>query len=221
MIQYKEKGRGRPDTRMSLLSYPVLMAADILLYRTDSVPVGDDQTQHVELARDLAQRFNRTYPGPDGPVFVVPRVVHPTVGIRLRNLQDPMIKMSKSDPNPAGVIYLLDPSEVIRRKIRRAVTDSAPGLTYDPELRPGLANLLELGAACGAGTIQQLINHHDSFGSLKETVAEAVISTLEPIRNRYAELSADTVREVFARGAERARAAASPTLAAARAAMGV
>ncbi|QGN33311.1 tryptophan--tRNA ligase [Microlunatus sp. Gsoil 973] len=221
MIQFKDKGRDRPETRMSLLSYPVLMAADILLYRTDSVPVGDDQTQHVELARDLAQRFNRDYPGQDGPVFVVPRVVHPSVGIRLRNLQDPMIKMSKSDPNPAGVIYLLDPPEVIRRKIKRAVTDSTPGINYDPDHRPGLANLLELGAACGAGTIQDLIDDHDSFGSLKQTIAEAVITTLEPIRTRYAELSADAVREVFARGAERARAAASPTLAAARSAMGV
>ncbi|MBO0812033.1 MAG: tryptophan--tRNA ligase [Microlunatus sp.] len=221
MIQYKQKGRGRPDTRMSLLSYPVLMAADILLYRTDAVPVGDDQTQHVEMARDLAQRFNRDYPGRGGPVFVVPRIVHPPVGVRLRNLQDPQAKMSKSDPNPAGVIHLLDPAEVVRRKVKRAVTDSLPGVDYQPGRRPGLANLLELGAACGGGTIDELVDDHDSFGTLKDSVAEAVNATLEPIRRRYAELTTEEVRSAFADGAERARGAAAPTLAAARQAIGL
>jgi len=221
MIQYKEKGRGRPETRASLLSYPVLMAADILLYRTEAVPVGADQRQHVEIARDLAQRFNRDYPGQGGPVFVVPEVVHPTVGLRLRNLQDPTIKMSKSDPNPAGVIYLLDPPEVVRRKIKRAVTDSLPGVSYDPETRPGLANLLELGAACAAGTIEQLVDDHHSFGTLKAAVAEAVIDTLEPLQERYAQLTPEDVRSAFDSGAERARATAAPTLAAARAAIGL
>jgi len=221
MIQYKEKGRGRPETRASLLSYPVLMAADILLYRAESVPVGGDQTQHVEIARDLAQRFNRDYPGRQGPVFVIPAVVHPKIGVRLKNLQDPMIKMSKSDPNPAGVIYLLDPPEVIRRKIKRAVTDSLPGITYDPQSRPGLANLLELGSACGAGSIDRLVDDHGSFGPLKATVAEAVINTLEPLQQRYAALSIDDVRYAFAAGAVRARATAGPTLAAAREAIGL
>lgn len=221
MIQYKEKGRGRPETRASLLSYPVLMAADILLYRTESVPVGDDQTQHVEIARDLAQRFNRDYPGQHGPVFVIPQVVHPKVGLRLKNLQDPMIKMSKSDPNPAGVIYLLDPPEVVRRKIKRAVTDSFPGVSYEPQSRPGLANLLELGAACGAGSVDQLVDDHDSFGPLKATIADAVISTLEPLQTCYSRLSADDVRSAFDAGAVRARATAGPTLAAARQAIGL
>jgi tryptophanyl-tRNA synthetase len=221
MIQYKEKGRDRGETRMSLLSYPVLMAADILLYRTAHVPVGDDQSQHVELARDLAQRFNRDYPGADGPVFVVPQIVHPPVAARVRNLQDPLAKMSKSDPNPAGVIYLLDAPDVVRRKIRKAVTDSEAGISYEPERRPGLANLLELASACGAGTIQDLVATHDSFGRLKHTAAEAVIATLEPIRQRYAELPSDDVRSAFRVGAVRARAAASPTLAAARRAIGL
>jgi tryptophanyl-tRNA synthetase len=221
MIQYKEKGHGRPDTRMSLLSYPVLMAADILLYRTAEVPVGDDQTQHVELARDLAVRFNRDYPGADGPVFVVPEVINPEVAARLRNLQDPTAKMSKSDPNPAGVIYLLDPPDIVRRKIKRAVTDSGSDIGYDPDKRPGLANLLELGAGCSDQTIEQLINAHTSFGALKATVADAAIAVLEPIQRRYAELDRGDVARVFAGGSERARAVAAPTLAAAQAAIGL
>lgn len=221
MIQFKEKGRDRPDTRMSLLSYPVLMAADILLYRTAEVPVGDDQSQHVELARDLAIRFNRDYPGADGPVFVVPDVVNPEVAARLRNLQDPTAKMSKSDPNPPGVIHLLDPPDLVRRKIRRAVTDSEPGISYDPVRRPGLANLLELGAGCTGLPVEKLINEHNSFGALKATVADATIAVLEPIQRRYAELTPEEVAGVFAAGSERARAVAAPTLAAARQAIGL
>ena len=221
MIQYKEKGRGRPDTRMSLLSYPVLMAADILLYQARDIPVGDDQSQHVELARDLAQRFNRDYPGTDGPVFTVPVAVNPTVGARLRDLQDPTLKMSKSSTNPAGVIYLLDPPEVITRKIKRAVTDSDPGISYQPEQRPGLANLLDLGAATTDRSVQELIDTHTSFGGLKKTVTDAVIAITEPIRRRYAELDPADVQMIFADGAERARKVAAPTLAAARDAIGL
>ncbi|QDP97409.1 tryptophan--tRNA ligase [Microlunatus elymi] len=221
MIQYKEKGRGRPDTRMSLLSYPVLMAADILLYQAEKIPVGDDQTQHVELARDLAQRFNRDYPGSDGDVFTVPEVINPKIAARLKDLQDPAVKMSKSSTNPAGVIYLLDSPETIRRKIKRAVTDSEPGISYRPDERPGLANLLDLGAATSGLTVQELINSHTSFGTLKNTVADAVIAIIEPIRTRYAEIDPAEVRMIFARGAEQARAAAAPTLAAARDAIGL
>ena len=221
MIQYKEKGRGRPDTRMSLLSYPVLMAADILLYQARDIPVGADQTQHVELARDLAQRFNRDYPGTDGPVFTVPMAVNPSVGARLRDLQDPAIKMSKSSTNPAGVIYLLDSPDVVRRKIKRAVTDSEPGISYEPERRAGLANLLDLGSATSGQSVRQLIDGHTSFGGLKTTVAEAVIAITEPIRRRYLELDPGEVRKIFARGAEQAREVAAPTLAAAQEAIGL
>jgi tryptophanyl-tRNA synthetase len=221
MIQYKEKGRGRPDTRMSLLSYPVLMAADILLYQATEVPVGDDQDQHVELARDLAQRFNRDYPGVDGPVFTVPRAVNPPVAARVMDLQQPTIKMSKSNPNGAGVLYLLDPPEVLRRKIKRAVTDSLPGISYDPEQRPGLANLLELGAACSDTSIEDLVGRHQAFGTLKAEVADAVISIVEPLQRRYAALDAAELSAAFDSGAERARAVAAPTLRAARSAIGL
>ncbi|SDT29996.1 tryptophan--tRNA ligase [Microlunatus soli] len=221
MIQFKEKGRDNGETRMSLLSYPVLMSADILLYQAAEVPVGQDQSQHVELARDLAQRFNRDYPGQDGPVFTVPVTVNPPVAARLRDLQRPTIKMSKSATNPAGVIYLLDGPDAVRRKIRRAVTDSEPGISYQPDRRPGLANLLELVAACAGRSVTEVADDHDSFGSLKATAADAVIATLEPIQRRYAELAPDQVDAVFAAGAERARSTAGPTLAAARQAIGL
>ena len=221
MIQFKEKGRGNGETRASLFSYPVLMAADILLYRAGEVPVGDDQSQHVELARDLAQRFNRDYPGEDGPVFVVPRTVNPVVAARVMDLQRPTIKMSKSATEASGVIYLLDPPDVVRRKIRRAVTDSLPGLEYRPDVRPGLANLLELGAACSGEPIQQLVDRHRGFGDLKATVTDAVIAVQEPIQRRCAELDDDEVTAIFADGADRARIAAAPTLAAARKAIGL
>jgi tryptophanyl-tRNA synthetase len=221
MIQYKEKGKGKPETRMSLLSYPVLMAADILLYRTAEVPVGDDQAQHVELARDLAQRFNRDYPGLDGPVFTVPKVVHPQVAARVMDLQQPERKMDKSAVQGSGVIYLLDPPDVVRHKIKRAVTDSRPGLEYRPDVRPGLANLLELGAACSDISIEKLITGHRGFGDLKETVADAVIAMLQPLQRRYADLQPEEVSAAFAAGARRAREAAAPTLAAARAAIGL
>jgi tryptophanyl-tRNA synthetase len=221
MIQYKEKGRGRPNTRMSLLSYPVLMAADILLYRAAEVPVGDDQDQHVELARDLAQRFNRDYPGPDGPVFTVPTAINPTLAARVMDLQQPMIKMSKSSPNDTGTLYLLDPPDVLRRKIRRAVTDSQSGITYERQGRPGLANLLEIGASCAGGSIEDLIDRHHSFGTLKEEISDAVIGMLEPLQRRYAETDPDQVTAAFDIGAQQARTTAARTLAAARTAIGL
>ncbi|MDX6360982.1 MAG: tryptophanyl-tRNA synthetase, partial [Nocardioidaceae bacterium] len=151
MIQFKEKGRGVASTRASLYTYPVLMAADILLYRPSPVPVGDDQRQHVELTRDLALRFNRTY----GAVFTVPEVTVPTAGARVMDLQDPTRKMSKSDPVGAGVVFLLDGPEVVARKIARAVTDSDTGadaVRHEPAAKPGVSNLLEIAAACSGTT---------------------------------------------------------------------
>lgn len=221
MIQYRDKGRGRQETRMSLLSYPVLMAADILLYQATQVPVGEDQSQHVELARDVAQRFNRDYPGADGAVFTVPVTVNPPVAARLRDLQQPTVKMSKSATNPAGVVYLLDRPDDVRRKIKRAVTDSERGISYEPVRRPGLANLLELTAVCTGASIRSVIDDHDSFGALKATATEAAIATLEPIQRRYAELDPDQVRAAFAAGADRARSTAGQTLKAARQAIGL
>ena len=148
MIQFKEKGRNQPSTRASLFTYPALMAADILLYRPEQVPVGDDQRQHVELTRDLALRFNTTY----GPVFTVPELVTPPVGARVMDLQDPTSKMGKSHEDGSGIIYLLDPPDVVRRKVGRAVTDSETGpdaVRRDRAAKPGVTNLIDILEACG------------------------------------------------------------------------
>ncbi|CAN5498664.1 tryptophan--tRNA ligase [soil metagenome] len=218
MIQFKEKGRGVGSTRASLFTYPALMAADILLYRPEQVPVGDDQRQHVELTRDLAARFNATY----GPVFTIPEVTTPPVGARVMNLAEPTRKMSKSDAEAAsGSVLMLDPPDVIRRKVARAVTDSDVGtgaVVADRETKPGVTNLLEILAACG-GSADGLT----TYGALKRAVTDAVVAELEPVQKRYAELAADRthVSEVYARGAERATAVTEPVLAAAYAAIGL
>ena len=217
MIAFKEKGRGVASTRASLFTYPVLMAADILLYRPEQVPVGDDQRQHVELTRDLAIRFNSTY----GNVFTVPEITTPAVGARVMNLADPTTKMGKSGSGVAGVVRLLDPPDVVRRSIARAVTDSDLGpdvVRADRDLKPGVTNLLEILEACG-GSPAGLT----TYGALKRAVTDAVVAELEPIRKRYAELAADPthVSAVFDRGAARARAVTEPVLAAASAAIGL
>ena len=222
MIQYKEKGRGRPQTRTSLLTYPVLMAADILLYRPSQVPVGDDQRQHVELARDLALRFNREY----GAVFTVPEITVPPAAARVRDLQDPTRKMSKSDPVGAGVVFLLDPPDVVARKVARAVTDSDTGpdaVRHDPGTKPGVSNLLEILAACTGVPPAEAGADVSTYGQLKKVVTEAVLSVLEPLQARYLALADDPayVDGVFAAGSERCRAETAPVLAAARAAIGL
>ncbi|MEV5913043.1 tryptophan--tRNA ligase [Streptomyces sp. WAC 01325] len=223
MIQYKEKAarervRGG-SVRLSLLTYPVLMAADILAYGTDEVPVGDDQTQHVELARDLAARFNDRY----GHTFVVPRATSPQVAARVMNLQDPVSKMGKSDDSGPGIVYLLDEADVVRRKIMRAVTDSGREVVYDREAQPGLANLLEILAACTGGNPSELSGVYESYGSLKNDTAEAVIGVLKPVQDRHRELCTDPgyVEGVLRDGAERARAMARPTVDAAYRAIGL
>jgi tryptophanyl-tRNA synthetase len=218
MIQYKEKGRGRPSTRVSLYTYPVLMAADILLYRPSRVPVGDDQRQHVELTRDLAVRFNNTY----GPVFTVPEVVTPTAGARVMDLQDPTRKMSKSAAPGAdgGVVRLLDPPDVVRRKIARAVTDSdtGPGAIRASQEKPGVTNLLDVLEACG-GSAEGIT----TYGALKAAVTDVVVAVLEPVQKRYADLAAEPayVTAVFDAGASRCREVTAPVLAAAEAAVGL
>lgn len=216
MIQFKEKGRGRDSTRVSLYTYPVLMAADILLYRPQRVPVGDDQRQHVELARDLAQRFNTTY----GPVFTVPEMSVPPTGARVMDLSDPTRKMSKS-AGAAGSIYLLDPPDVVRRKVARAVTDSDTGpeaVRPDRERKPGVTNLLDILAACGGST-----DGLTTYGALKRAVTDAVVAALEPLQHRYEDLAADPghVAAVLDTGAERCVHVTAPVLAAARTAMGL
>ena len=226
MIQYKEKGQvdgvARPRTRVSLFTYPVLMAADILLYQPRQVPVGEDQRQHVELARDVAVRFNRAY----GPVFTVPETVSPSVGARVMDLQDPTRKMSKSDPVDAGVIFLLDDADVVARKIARAVTDSESGagaVRHDRARKPGVSNLLEILAACTGTDPVSAAEGVSTYGRLKAATTEAVLGLLAPLRRRYDELvgEPEAVDEVFAEGEARARAATEPVLAAAFDAIGL
>lgn len=216
MVQFKEKGRGVDSTRVSLFTYPALMAADILLYRPTQVPVGADQKQHVELARDLAQRFNKRY----GPVFTVPEVVTASDGTaRVMDLLHPERKMSKS-ADAAGSILLLDPPDVVRRKVARAVTDSdtGPSAVRSDPAKPGVSNLLAVLEACG-GSAAGLT----TYGALKAAVTDAVVATLEPVQKSYAELAADPghVASVFAAGAERCRQVTAPVLEAAQAAMGL
>lgn len=203
MIQFKEKGEGQAGVRLSLLTYPVLMAADILLQGADEVPVGEDQRQHVELARALARRFNATY----GEVFTVPSAVLPHTAARVRDLSDPSRKMSKSSRDAAGVVFLLDEPDLIRRKIRRAKTDSFTVPAYDPDRRPGVANLLEILAACTDRQPQDVAGEYPTYGALKEAVAEAVIETLRPVQQRTAELLADPAELARVRKAGAARAA--------------
>ncbi|MFD9442774.1 tryptophan--tRNA ligase [Streptomyces sp. NPDC060006] len=223
MIQYKEKAateRARGGSvRLSLLTYPVLMAADILAYGTDEVPVGDDQAQHVELARDLAVRFNQRYEH----TFVVPRATHPEVATRVMNLQEPTSKMGKSDDVGPGIVYLLDEPEVVRKKIMRAVTDSGREVAYDREARPGVSNLLEILAACAEGNPNDLAGVYESYGSLKKDTAEAVVELLGPVQQRHKELCADPayVEGVLREGAEKAREMARPTVDSAYRAIGL
>ena len=216
MIQFKEKGRGVESTRASLYTYPALMAADILLYRPQRVPVGADQRQHVELTRDLAVRFNRAY----GPVFTVPEITVPAAGARVMRLDDPTRKMGKSDTDAAGVVLLLDPPDVVRRKVARAVTDSdtGPSAVRSDPAKPGISNLLDVLAACG-GSADGIA----TYGALKRTVTDAVVAVLEPLQKRYAELAGDPahVSSVFEAGAARCRDVTAPVLAAAQAAMGL
>ncbi|MFF7204396.1 tryptophan--tRNA ligase [Streptomyces sp. NPDC008141] len=223
MIQYKEKGAlaraAGQSVRVSLLTYPALMAADILAYGTDEVPVGEDQTQHVELARDLAVRFNQRY----GHTFTVPKATHPSVAARVMDLQDPTSKMGKSHESAAGIIYLLDDADVVRKKIMRAVTDSGSEVAYDRENSPGIANLLEILASCSGGNPIDLAGVYESYGALKKDTADAVVELLRPVRERYAELAADAghVDEVVRKGAERARGMARPRVNAAYEAIGL
>ncbi|MEU1594222.1 tryptophan--tRNA ligase [Streptomyces sp. NPDC005708] len=223
MIQYKEKAARERErggsVRLSLLTYPVLMAADILAYGTDEVPVGDDQTQHVELSRDLAVRFNQRY----GHTFVVPRATHPEVATRVMNLQEPTSKMGKSDDSGPGIVYLLDEPDVVRKKVMRAVTDSGSDVVYDREARPGVSNLLEILAACEGRSPEELSGAYDTYGALKKDTAEAVVELLRPVQERHRALCADPgqVDEVLRAGAERAREMAAPRVDAAYRAIGL
>jgi tryptophanyl-tRNA synthetase len=219
MIQFKQKGR-RSATRASLYTYPCLMAADILLYDTERVPVGGDQDQHVELCRDLALRFNRQY----GDTFVVPELAPPELAARIADLSQPTTKMSKSSPeSAAGVIRMLDDPAVIRRKISRAVTDSEADVRYDPLAKPGIGNLLEIVAALTGTAPSRVAEGYSSYGHLKADCADLVIAALGPIQRRYASLIAapDELAAMLAIGVGRAERQADAVLARASAAIGL
>ncbi|HEY1733173.1 MAG TPA: tryptophan--tRNA ligase, partial [Acidimicrobiales bacterium] len=209
MTQFKEKGRGNDTARVGLLTYPVLQAADILLYDADRVPVGEDQRQHLELARDLAIRFNHRY----RDTFVVPEGVFPAVGARVMDLQHPERKMSKSVDSPLGTVAVLDDPATIERKVRKAVTDADGDVRYDPDDKPGLSNLLDLLAAATDRRPVDVAAGYSRYGDLKNDVAEALVELLRPVRQRHAALSSDlgAVRGILAAGAERAHAVASAT----------
>ncbi|HUZ43035.1 MAG TPA: tryptophan--tRNA ligase [Acidimicrobiales bacterium] len=219
MTQFKDKSDGQETVRAGLLTYPVLMAADILLYDADRVPVGDDQRQHLELARNLAQRWNTRY----GETFVVPEAAIPTVGARVMDLQEPTRKMSKSTGTDAGLVYLNDEPAVIERKIKRAVTDTASDVTFDPAGRPGVANLLTLLAASTGGDPRRLAEGYSRYGPLKADAAAAVVAAITPVQDRYRALAADpgSVEKTLAQGASRAREVAASTMLRARRAIGL
>ncbi len=225
MTQFKDKsarseeGEGGGDhVSAGLFTYPALMAADILIYDADRVPVGDDQRQHLELTRDVAQRFNSRY----GDTFVIPEAAIPTVGARVMDLQNPTSKMSKSAESPQGSIGIFDDHADIARKFARAVTDSESEVRYDPETKPGVSNLLSiLGAATGRSPAESAAGY-SQYGALKTDTADAVIAMLEPIAAKKAELDADPAElaRIIAAGADKAEAVACGTLARAKEAMG-
>jgi tryptophanyl-tRNA synthetase len=219
MTQFKDKGKGQESVRVSLFTYPVLMAADILLYDANAVPVGDDQRQHLELARELATRFNNRY----GETFVVPDAAIPGTAARVMDLQHPERKMSKTIDSPLGTIGLLDSDEEITRKVRKAVTDTDGDMRYDRRAKPGLANLLDLLAAATDRTPQQVARGYTRYGDLKNDVAAALCDLLRPVRERRASLEGDLpyVHAVLERGASRAHEVASATYARAADAMGL
>jgi tryptophanyl-tRNA synthetase len=211
MTQFKDKAGTSAFVSAGLFAYPALQAADVLLYDTDEVPVGDDQRQHIELARDLAIRFNSRY----GDTFVVPVHTIPPVGARVMDLQHPTNKMSKSLDSPQGTVLVLDEPKVIERKFKRAVTDSGSEVRYDPEAQPGVANLLSILAAASDGDPEALADKYSQYGPLKADCAEAVIELLRPVRQRYAELTADpgATADILVQGAAKARATAAATMA--------
>ena len=212
MTQFKEKGEGKDFVSAGLFTYPVLMAGDILLYQTDIVPVGDDQRQHIELARDIAQRFNSRF----GETFKVPRGVFPEVGARIMDLQEPTKKMSTTGGTEQGTVLVLDPPDVIRKKFKTAVTDSGREVRYAPDDKPGVSNLIEILSVATGTAISDVESSYDGrgYGDLKGDVGEAVVELFRPMQEKYAELRADEgeLRRRLKIGAEKARETSAPTL---------
>jgi tryptophanyl-tRNA synthetase len=222
MTQFKDKSNNSSSSNSGLYTYPVLMAADILLYQADAVPVGDDQKQHLELARTIATRFNNIY----GDVFKVPEPMIPTLGARIMSLQDPLKKMSKSDDNPKAFIKLLDPPKQIAKKLKSAVTDSdeKARIYFDNKEKPGVSNLLTLLSVATKRSVADLVPEYEDkmYGHLKGDTADAVVAMIEPIQSRYHELRADEseLNRIMRIGAEKASERAAPTLAKAYEAVG-
>jgi tryptophanyl-tRNA synthetase len=212
MTQFKERAAEQEFVSAGLFNYPVLMAGDILLYQTNHVPIGDDQRQHLELTRDIAERFNQRF----GETFTIPEGIYPDVGARIKNLQEPERLMSTTRGAPQGVVRIVDPPDVIRKKFKTAVTDSGTDVRHAPEDKPGITNLLEIMSVATGDPIPELETRYDGggYGRFKEDVAEAVVALLGPIQERYRELRADEpqLRSMLARGAEKAREASAPTL---------
>jgi tryptophanyl-tRNA synthetase len=212
MTQFKDKSAEQEFVSAGLFSYPVLMAGDILLYQTDIVPIGDDQRQHLELTRNIAERFNSRY----GNTFKVPEGLFPEEGARVKNLQEPERLMSTSAGNPQGVVRMIDAPDVVRQKFKTAVTDSGRDVLHDPETKPGISNLIEIMAVTTGMTIDAIESRYDGSGyaQFKTDAGEAVVELLTPIQERYRELRTDEseLRRLLAVGAEKARETSAPTL---------
>jgi tryptophanyl-tRNA synthetase len=212
MTQFKDKSAAHEFISAGLFTYPVLMAGDILLYQTDLVPIGDDQRQHLELARDVAERFNYRF----GETFRVPDGQFPKIGGRIMDLQEPTNKMSTTISSEQGAVYIADPPDVIRKKFKSAVTDSEREIRYDPATKPGVSNLLEIMSVATEEPIETLEQRFAGagYGELKEAVGESVVALLGPIRERFEAVRADEreLQRLLAVGAEKARRASEPTL---------
>jgi tryptophanyl-tRNA synthetase len=214
MTQFKDKRNRAEFVSAGLFTYPALMAADILLYGTEEVPVGDDQRQHVELTRDVAERFNSRY----GQTFTVPKAVIRAAGARVMDLQNPTRKMSKSETSLAGTVSILEDPAAIEKKIKRAVTDTDNDVRFDPAHKPGVSNLLSILGACTGESPDALATRYSQYGPLKADTADAVTALLRPIQERFRDLAADpgTVAKILDQGADKAHAIAAVTLERAR-----
>jgi tryptophanyl-tRNA synthetase len=212
MTQFKEKGEQQRFVSAALYNYPVLMAGDILLYETTHVPIGDDQRQHLELARDIAERFNSRF----GETLVVPEAIYPDSGARIMDLQDPKAKMGKTGSSELGTVRMLDEPDAVRKKLKSAVTDPGREVAYDRDEKPGISNLIEILQVATGESIAAIEDRYrdTGYGSFKTEVGEAVVALLDPVRTRYDELRRDEtqLRRILEMGAERARTAAASTL---------
>lgn len=220
MTQFKDKSHGKEAVSSGLLTYPPLMAADILLYKTDLVPVGEDQKQHLELTRDLAERFNKKY----NDIFTIPEVRIAKVGARVMSLQDPAKKMSKSDSNKKSFISLLDDPKQIEKKIKSAVTDSEGIVKFDKENKPGVSNLLSIYSILSGRTIDEIEAQYEGkgYGDFKGDLAKVVVDTIVPIQEKYTQLmESSELDEILDRGAEKAQFTANKMLAKMENAMGL